>query len=139
MQMLPIKNRAFPESLHRVLSLVPACLLALVVATALFRLGINLAAIEPFDAYLFQVAGWATIAIAFVGLVASAFIPLAYCKYGCPTGALLEFVRSHGAADRFRATDILAGALVGALALIFWQYEWIAAAIAGLPSGGLGG
>ncbi|NIP94636.1 MAG: hypothetical protein GWO24_14810, partial [Akkermansiaceae bacterium] len=67
--------------------------MALVLASVMLGLGLNLAAMEAFDAYLFRVAGWMSIAIAIAGLLASAFIPLAYCKYGCPTGLLLKFVR----------------------------------------------
>jgi hypothetical protein len=40
------------------------------------------------------------------------FVPKAYCKYGCPTGALLEFVRSRGPCDRFTARDAVAAALL---------------------------
>ena len=41
-------------------------------------------------------------------LIASLLAPQAYCKYGCPTGKLLELVRSHGRADRFNRRDAAA-------------------------------
>jgi hypothetical protein len=57
-----------------------------------------------------------------VGLIASAFVPQAYCRFGCPTGALLNFVRARGAADRFSARDTAALALVAAaVALNVWS------------------
>jgi NosR/NirI family nitrous oxide reductase transcriptional regulator len=51
---------------------------------------LSLVNIEPFDAYLFRVAGAITLSIAVVGLIASAFVPMAYCRFGCPTGAMLN-------------------------------------------------
>ena len=59
----------------------------------MLSLPVSLVDIEPFDAWVFRVAGWATITVAIVGLVASLFVPMAYCRYGCPTGALLKFLQ----------------------------------------------
>jgi NosR/NirI family transcriptional regulator, nitrous oxide reductase regulator len=87
-------------------------LLGVVIAATLLLLPIDLAHLEPFDAYVIRSAGWATITIAIVGLIASLFVPMAYCHYGCPTGALLNFVRGHGRADRFGRRDIAGLALV---------------------------
>lgn len=117
-QRLPLPRVKVPARLHRVLGSLPAVLLALVLASIMLGLGINLAALEAFDAYLFRVAGWASITVAVVGLLASAFVPLAYCKYGCPTGLLLKFLRWRGAGDRFDRRDLVAGIfLLGAFAL----------------------
>ncbi len=35
-------------------------------------------------------------------------MPQAYCRFGCPTGALLNFVRARGATDRFSRRDAVA-------------------------------
>ena len=78
----------------------------------------NLAGVEPFDAFLWKVAGGSAITIALVGLVASAFLPMAYCRYGCPTGALLNFLRFNGRSDRFSIKDGFALALMGVAALL---------------------
>ena len=94
-------------------------------------LPIDLASIEPFDAYVIRSAGWATIGVAAVGLVAAVFASQAYCKYGCPTGSLLELVRSHGRADRFNRRDAAAALLVLLAATIYWQYQAIYAWIVG--------
>ncbi|MFT4549871.1 MAG: NosR/NirI family nitrous oxide reductase transcriptional regulator [Verrucomicrobiales bacterium] len=97
-----------PARLVTVLRLVPFLLLLLVVVVGVRQLTFNLVSIEPFYAYLFRVAGWATIAIAVVGLVASLFVPMAYCRYGCPTGAMLNFLWGGGRAGTFSRRDGLA-------------------------------
>jgi hypothetical protein len=106
---------------------IPPLLIAWVIFAVMLRLPTDLAAIEPFDAWLLTRAGLGTILVAIVGLVASLFIPQAYCRFGCPTGELLEFVRSHGHAggDRLRRRDIVAALLVGLTALLYWQHEAI--------------
>jgi Na+-translocating ferredoxin:NAD+ oxidoreductase RnfG subunit len=102
----------------RGLSLVPGLLLVWVVVVALAALPFSLVDIEPFDAYVFRVAGWAALTIAVVGLIASLFVPMAYCRYGCPTGALLDFLRRHGRSDQFSPRDAVAvGCLLVALGL----------------------
>lgn len=125
------KLRVRPD-VTRALRWLPAGLLALVIVVVMLNVPLNLAGIEPFDAYLVTTAGWATIAIAIVGLIAAGFIPQAYCKYGCPTGMLLDFVRSHGKADRFGVRDAVAGLMVALTLLLYWQFDtiwtWIAPA-----------
>jgi NosR/NirI family nitrous oxide reductase transcriptional regulator len=112
-----------PRGLVGGLRTLPGILLALVLATVMLGLPVDLAAIEPFDAYIIRSAGWATIIIAIVGLAASAFVPQAYCKFGCPTGALLEFVRSNGPHDRFGRRDVLAAFILTLALLIYWKYS----------------
>jgi polyferredoxin len=97
-------------------------LLGVVIAATLLLLPIDLAHLEPFDAYVIRSAGWATIAIAIIGLVASLFVPMAYCHYGCPTGALLNFVRAHGRADRFGRRDF-AGLILLGIAVLLSHYH----------------
>ena len=114
---------ALPKDFARGLRWLPALLLALVIAITILVLPIDLAAIEPFDAYLIRSAGWATLALAGVGLVASLFVPMAYCHYGCPTGALLEFLRARGPTDRFTRRDAAAALLVAFAAVLAWKYQ----------------
>lgn len=114
---------AIPRGIDRGLRWLPPMLIGLVLFVTMERVPLNLAGIEPFDAYLIRTAGAATIAIAVVGLVAAVFVPMAYCKYGCPTGLVLSFVRSHGRADAFARRDVVAGLLVlGAGALYAWHH-----------------
>lgn len=90
------------------LSLIAPALLLLVVLTSMLGLGLDLAGVEPFDAYAFQAMGVATLVVAVAGLFTALFIPMAYCRFACPTGALLKFMRSHGASDRFSSRDAFA-------------------------------
>jgi hypothetical protein len=107
-----------PAGVGRGLEYLPAALLAFTVVVALLALPFDLADLEPFAAYIVRSAGVATLAVAAVGLVASCFVPQAYCRFGCPTGALLNFVRARGATDTFSRRDLAALVLVGlALAL----------------------
>ena len=87
---------------------LPGLTLGFMVLVSMLPLAFDLAGFEPFDAYLLGIGGVATITVALVGLVAAVFVPKAYCRYGCPTGALLEFVRSHGARDGFGRRDFFA-------------------------------
>jgi hypothetical protein len=98
--------------LDRALRWLAPGLLVVVLAIAFLQLPIDLAHLEPFDAYVIRAAGWITGGLAVAGLIASLFVPMAYCHYGCPTGALLNFVRGHGKRDRFGQRDIVAALLV---------------------------
>lgn len=100
---------AVPKRLARTLRLVPFALLAVALIVAMTGAAFSLVDLEPFDAWVFSVAGWPTLAIAVVGLLASFFVPMAYCRYGCPTGALLRFL-AHS--DRWSRRDTAAATLV---------------------------
>ena len=103
---------------RRGLAAIPFSLLLLVVATAMVPLPVNLAGIEPFDAFVFWIAGSATLGVAIAGLAAAAVVPMAYCRFGCPTGAMLNYLRFRGANDRLSRRDALAAALLGLALLI---------------------
>ena len=90
----------------------PFALVFFTLTVALLALPFDLAGLEPFAAYVVRSAGVATLAVAAVGLIASFFVPQAYCRFGCPTGALLNFVRARGPTDRFSRRDYAALALV---------------------------
>jgi hypothetical protein len=122
-----------PVSVARGLEYLPALLLLFVAVTAAIALPFELAGLEPFDAYLVRTAGWATLAVAGVGLVASFFIPQAYCRFGCPTGALLNFVRARGPTDRFTRRDAYALALVVLVAVLNTHYLAVMVWMKGLP------
>ena len=74
-----------PHRLGLWLEKVPWLLLVFVLVAVMVGWAVNLNALEPFDAWLIRVAGWGTIIVAVVGLVPSLFVPMAYCRYGCPT------------------------------------------------------
>ncbi len=94
---LPIRLK-IPRRAEAVLRWLPASLLVWVILVAILHLPFSLVDIEPFDAWLWPITGIAALSVAVLGLVASLFVPMAYCRYGCPTGKVLDYVRatSHG-------------------------------------------
>lgn len=111
-----------PAVLNRWLSRLPFALLALVFWVAVAGWPVDLNSLEPFDAYVVGVAGWASIAIAVAGLAFSLVTPMAYCRYGCPTGALFSLIRFTGDGDRLGMRDWLALAMLGAAVLCRWVW-----------------
>jgi Na+-translocating ferredoxin:NAD+ oxidoreductase RnfG subunit len=117
MRRLPWQFNPSPR-LRQMLTAIPAVLLLWVVLVAMLHLPFSLIDIEPFDAWVWRIAGWATISIAIVGLVASLFVPMAYCRYGCPTGAVLGYLRFNAGSDRLTRRDAVAIGLVVVAVLI---------------------
>ena len=97
-----------PRRLSQAMRLLPGVLLAWGILVAARGWSYNLADVEPFDAYLWRVAGWPSILIAASGLLASLWIPMAYCRYGCPTGAILNFLRWNSQSGQMSARDVVA-------------------------------
>lgn len=122
-----------PAEVVRGLEYLPGGLLALTLLVAMVALPLDLAGLEPFAAYIVRSAGWATLTVAGVGLVASCFVPQAYCRFGCPTGALLNFVRGRGVTDRFSARDAAALALVAVAVALNAYYLPVLVWIKGVP------
>ena len=120
MKVIPAKwKRPIPGDGKWIGRLVPVMLLMIVVTVSFLQLDFDLAGIEPFDAYVFKSAGVATLSVAVVGLLLSLFFPMAYCKYGCPTGWLLEFVRKRSGKPRFSDRDWI-GLVLLLLALVLY-------------------
>ena len=114
-------KRSFPEWLKPVLVGLPWALLAVAILTAVLHWPLNLVDLEPFDAYLPAVAGMTALILFAASLVASSFVPMAYCRHGCPTGALLDHLRLHRRADRLTWRDgVLLGCLAVAAAVHWW-------------------
>lgn len=107
------EKKKLPRGMHRWLKLIPGILIGLIFLSVLLGWDWNLSMFEPFDAFNPRVAGWASILIAVAGLGASVFYPQAYCKYGCPTGAMLEYLRGNRRSDRIDRRDLLAIGLLG--------------------------
>jgi Na+-translocating ferredoxin:NAD+ oxidoreductase RnfG subunit len=104
------------RKVDRLLSGVPFALLGFVLFVAMLAWRVDLNALEPFDAYLFKVAGGGVIALAIGGLVWALFTPLAYCRYGCPTGAVFKLLRITGEKDRLGWREAVAAGVI----LIAW-------------------
>jgi thiamine biosynthesis lipoprotein len=106
-----------PATLHARLRLLPFGLLAGAFFAALLFPRWSLGQMEPFDAWMLTGVATASVVLALLGLAASVFVPQAFCKYGCPTGALLNFTRSQSAQETWGKRDTAAALLllVGAL------------------------
>ncbi|MCA9080461.1 MAG: FMN-binding protein [Planctomycetaceae bacterium] len=116
---VPVRVK-LPKLIDRLLRLIPGALLLLVMVVAMRHWEFSLVGIEPFDAFVWRIAGWSTLIIAIVGLLAATMIPMAYCHYGCPTGAMLNFLRINSVSGRFTRRDAFASivALVGVVLLV---------------------
>jgi len=88
-----------------VLESLPTALLGVAFVLVLAGFASQLPALEAFDAWVWRVAGVCSLILAVGGLLASLVIPQAYCRFGCPTGAFLGFVRSSGSVDRWGRRD----------------------------------
>jgi NosR/NirI family nitrous oxide reductase transcriptional regulator len=110
-----------PERLRAWLAVLPWAMLAFAVAIVVVPLPVALVDLEPFDAYLPLVAGIPAIVIFVVGLAASSRYPMAYCRHGCPTGALLDHLRLNRKSSVFGWQD---GVLACCLAIAAVAYWW---------------
>ena len=90
--------------LRRMKWLPGVTLVAAVLVTLLGR-DWNLAAWEPFNAYIWYVAGASSIILAVASLMLSAVVPMAWCRHACATGRLLEYVRRSARSDRLVLAD----------------------------------
>jgi hypothetical protein len=117
----------------RGLEYLPVALLVLTLIVAMLAVPLDMANLEPFAAYGVRAAGAATIGVALVGLAASFFVPQAYCRFGCPTGALLNFVRARGPTDKFSRRDLMALAFVTMAVVLNWQYLSLIVWLKGTP------
>jgi NosR/NirI family nitrous oxide reductase transcriptional regulator len=110
-----------PARLRPWLARLPWTLLAVALLAVVIPLPINLVDLEPFDGYLPFVAGVPAILIFVASLAASARFPMAYCRHGCPTGALLDHLRLHRRSGSFDWRDgVLLGCLAAAAADCWW-------------------
>lgn len=126
-----LSKRSFqlPPKFHAILRFGPGLLLTAsflgAVRIPLFPLG-NL---EPFDFWSLGKAATIPALLALGGLALSAFVPMAYCRYGCPTGALLGFMRSSSSREIFAKRDAIA-------ALVLFVAWLIAPSGTALPADG---
>jgi NosR/NirI family transcriptional regulator, nitrous oxide reductase regulator len=103
---LPWQAKLSPRILAG-LRYLPLLLIVWAMAIGLLHLPFSPVDIEPFDAWLWSIAGAATIVVAVAGLVASLFVPMAYCRFGCPTGAVLDYIGGGGKNRNHRDTFVL--------------------------------
>jgi Na+-translocating ferredoxin:NAD+ oxidoreductase RnfG subunit len=101
-----------PQNLRPWLTALPWTLLTLAILSVVIPLPIAVVDLEPFDAYLPLIAGIPALVIFAVSLLANIRYPMAYCRYGCPTGALLDHLRLNRKSGVFTWRD---GVLIACL------------------------
>lgn len=110
-----------PPRVAKWLAALPGGLLALAYVLVITSMPVNLAWWEPFDAYLWPVAAWGSVALALSSLALAAVVPMGYCRFGCPTGRLLDYVRRTARSDSLTMRD----AVAAALAIFGWVWVTI--------------
>jgi NosR/NirI family nitrous oxide reductase transcriptional regulator len=121
---VPPKARfPLPRDIRWGLLALPGGLLILTLLVTFFKLPLDLAGIEPFDAWSIRNAGLATLVVAGLSLVFSAFVPMGYCRYACPTGLALNLVRRHSKGFGLRDAWLL-GILLLSTLLYFGYATW---------------
>lgn len=103
-----------PRRVFAVMKYLPGSLLVTAYLTLLWIPSADLSSWEPFHAYLFRIAPWTTMLLAALTIVLSAFVPMGYCRLGCPTGRLLDHLRRSASSDRIQVAD---GVAIGLLIL----------------------
>ena len=119
LQQLIRRRRKHSESVRRVLrktTWIPGITLLLAVIATWWQRDGSLAAWEPFNAYIWYVAGVASLTVAAVSIVWSWFVPMGYCRHACGTGRLLDYVRRSAQSARFTVADGVAVGLAVAIA-----------------------
>ena len=116
---LPWQAKLSPRILAG-LRYLPLLLIVWVMAIGLLHLPFSPVDIEPFDAWLWSIAGVATIVVAVAGLVASFFVPMAYCRFGCPTGAVLDYIGGGGKSWNRRDAFVIVLVLIAILVSVVW-------------------
>ncbi len=109
------KRFALPPKVHFIMSRVPWLTLVVIWVLAFFVSGVPFAYFEPFETWSSGFIAFVPATIFTVGILASFFLPQAYCHYGCPTGALLKFLTASPTAWTRR--DTVAAVLVVAACL----------------------
>lgn len=109
---------SLPPWLSRPLMLVPGATLVIAYICLVIVPKTDLSSWEPFHAYLINITGWSALVFAVLTLVFAAFVPMGYCRFGCPTGRLLDYLRRKATSDRIRPAD---GVAMGLLVFAWWM------------------
>ncbi len=106
-----------PPKWHALLSKMPAVLLALSALSLALQWKWPLVRLEAFDAWVPRLANGISLTLAILGLALSLVLTQPYCKYGCPTGALLKWLRRKGPEDTWSKRDTAAALILLAAAV----------------------
>lgn len=119
LQQLIRRRPQHSQTVRRVLrktTWIPGITLLLAVAATWLKPDSNLAAWEPFNAWIWYVAGTASLIVAGVSIVFSWYVPMGYCRHACGTGRLLDYVRRSARSAQFTVADGVALGLAMAIA-----------------------
>ena len=89
------------------LVMIRPILLLWVIVVVIFGLPFSLVDIEPFDAYAWRAAAVSSLIVAIGGIIFSLFVPMGYCRYGCVTGGLLNYLRRNPNNSKLQRADYL--------------------------------
>ena len=89
------------------LVMIRPILLLWVIVVVMFGLPFGLVDIEPFDAYAWRAAAISSLIVAICGIIFSLFVPMGYCRYGCVTGGLLNYLRRNPNNGKLQRADYL--------------------------------
>ena len=105
MKLVPARRKWHPGKDEKwSFSALPGLLLLTILLVTFLNLPTDLAGFEPFDAWSLKGVGISTVTVAIVGLLFSLFVPMGYCRFGCPTGFLLDLVKK--GKNGFRKNDL---------------------------------
>jgi NosR/NirI family nitrous oxide reductase transcriptional regulator len=91
---IPFPPRKVPLHLRRYLSSFRTLLFGVLALIIIMDYSLDLSLVEPFAAFLYTVAAPITLVLAMVSLVLSLFYRKPWCRWFCPTGQFLEYLRS---------------------------------------------
>ena len=94
------------------ISRVPGGILVVAYLMLLTVPATDLSGWEPFHAYLFRIAPQAMFIFAGATLIFAAMVPMGFCRFGCPTGSLLDYLRRKATSHRIETGDWVAVALL---------------------------
>ncbi len=109
---LPLPRWRLNARFRKSLKFVPGITLIAAAVCTLAGVAVNLASWEPFNAWIWFVAGRASLILAGASFVVSAFVPMAWCRYGCATGRFLEYLRHSARSARVTLADVMLVLLV---------------------------
>jgi NosR/NirI family transcriptional regulator, nitrous oxide reductase regulator len=117
------KKMELPKSVTSILARTRTKVMLLVLGIAIFGSTIDVTGAEPFTLFFFASASKGVVVMAVAFLLLSIAIPRAWCRFFCPTGALIDFFRKE-AKDIFPKkvtfqTHLIALAVAAAAVLLF--------------------
>jgi len=116
----PRRSRRLWQPLQQALRLSALGVIAVTLLGIVIPLTTHLAWLEPFDAYAVRVGVSFSLVLWGASLLLARLQPMAYCRHGCPTGKLLDYVRRDASRHRITLVDF---ALLAGVAMV-----WISAA-----------